>query len=414
DHVREAVLAEVRNNPALAAFFDAGRSEPFVVADLAGVAGLRRDAIVLSVGFGRTPHGRVLHRFGPLSGPGGEALLLDALGATRHRLGVVSCFGADDLDPERLRGPGSRLLADLLVFAAARGVTTDAPDVPVTRRASQDVTGTISPDDGVDRLVLDLAERLWRHGLTVEVDYGIPGGTRIPLAVGHPDLPGELLVAVLTDDSAYVAEPSVRVRDRKVADRLTVLGWSVVQVWSAAAFLDPQAEVDRIRRAVHEQVDARPRPEVLHLGDAQVEDGPAEPRVDEGAGTEPHMAELDQLQDTADASGARSSAAAETPARPPRSRPGGRTSVPPVVASRTAEQPVLPIVARPRPPVEAGLPIRSYTDDQLDDLADWLQSDGVERDREQLARALRADLGVTRRNAHVDAVIGAAVRRALE
>ncbi|MEK8227778.1 hypothetical protein NKG05_19240 [Oerskovia sp. M15] len=29
-----------------------------------GVAGLSRDAIVLSVGYGRTPHGRVLHRFG--------------------------------------------------------------------------------------------------------------------------------------------------------------------------------------------------------------------------------------------------------------------------------------------------------------------------------------------------------------
>ncbi len=391
DHVREAVLAEVRNNPALAAFFDAGRPEPFVVADLAGVAGLRRDAIVLSVGFGRTPHGRVLHRFGPLSGPGGEALLLDALGATRHRLGVVSCFGAGDLDPERLRGPGSRLLADLLRFAAERGATTDAPGTSTTQRAGRDVTGTISPDDGVDRLVLDLAERLWRHGLTVEVDYGIPGGTRIPLAVGHPDLPGELLVAVLTDDAAYVAEPSVRVRDRKIADRLSVLGWSVVQVWSAAAFLDPQAEVDRIRRAVHEQVDARPRPEHDRLGEAQVEDGPVDLPADDvpGADAGPDV----------------------TSSTPPRPRTAARTSVPPAVA---VEQPVLPIVTRPRPPVEAGLPIRSYTDDQLDDLAAWLQSDGVERDREQLARALRADLGVTRRNAHVDAVIGAAVRRALE
>ena len=398
DHVREAVLAEVRNNPALAAFFDAGRSEPFVVADLAGVAGLRRDAIVLSVGFGRTPHGRVLHRFGPLSGPGGEALLLDALGATRHRLGVVSCFGASDLDPERLRGPGSRLLGDLLQFAAERGATTDAPDTAVARRASRDVTGTISPDDGVDRLVLDLAERLWRHGLTVEVDYGISGGTRIPLAVGHPDLPGELLVAVLTDDSAYVVEPSVRVRDRKIADRLTVLGWSVVQVWSAAAFLDPQAEVDRIRRAVHVQVDARPRPEPARPREAQVEDGPADLSADD--------APDDETSDDAMTGGTSSAS--------PRPRTAGRTSVPPAVPSIAVEQPVLPIVTRPRPPVETGLPIRSYTDDQLDDLAAWLRSDGVERDREQLARALRADLGVTRRNAHVDAVIGAAVRRALE
>ena len=415
DHVREAVLAEVRNNPALAAFFDAARPEPFVVADLAGVAGLRRDAIVLSVGFGRTPHGRVLHRFGPLSGPGGEALLLDALGATRHRLGVVSCFGAEDLDPERLRGGGSRLLADLLVFAAARGGAEEASDSPAARRAHQGVSGTISPDDGVDRLVLDLAERLWRHGLTVEVDYGLPGGTRIPLAVGHPDLPGELLVAVLTDDAAYVAEPSVRVRDRKVADRLTALGWSVIQVWSAAAFLDPQAEVDRIRRVVHEQVDARPRMEPVPTV-AEMDGGRPEVPVDEVVeDVVPPTTGADVEAPTAGevAEPAATSGEAEEPRAAGPRRPGGRVSVPPVTRSATAEQPVLPFVTGPRPPVEAGLPIRAYTDDQLDDLLAWIQSDGVVRDREQLARALRADLGVTRRNAHVDAVIGAAVRRAL-
>ncbi|MFS0699906.1 hypothetical protein AB6N24_08035 [Cellulomonas sp. 179-A 4D5 NHS] len=330
EHVREAVLAEVRDNPGLSAFFDAGVAEPFVVADLAGVAGLSRDAVVLSVGFGRTPHGRVLHRFGPIGGPGGDALLLAALGATRHRLDVVSCFRAGDLDPERLRGPGPRLLADLLAFAERRSAdsgevsftpSTTAPSVAsiaaatapfvsiaasvppsADRTASGDSTtsvdGTASAasttsgdsttpgagsagteasrsaadpdtmtlpqhvDDRAghepDRLVVDLAERLWRHGLTVELDHGLPGGTRIPLAVGHPDLPGRLLVAVLTDDEAYVAEPSIRVRDRQVAERLERLGWTVVQVWSAAAFLDPQAEVDRVRSAVEAAIPAAP------------------------------------------------------------------------------------------------------------------------------------------------------------
>ncbi|WP_309485007.1 hypothetical protein [Cellulomonas sp. NS3] len=316
EHVREAVLTEVRDNPGLSAFFDAGVAEPFVVADLAGVAGLSRDAVVLSVGFGRTPHGRVLHRFGPIGGPGGDALLLAALGATRHRLDVVSCFRAGDLDPERLRGPGPRLLADLLAFAERRSAdsgevsftpSTTAPSVsaaaasaapfvsipasaapavgsttpvdsteqvapaagasgaaPASRSAADPDTMTLpqQADEGAarepDRLVVDLAERLWRHGLTVELDHGLPGGTHIPLAVGHPDLPGRLLVAVLTDDEAYVAEPSIRVRDRQVAERLERLGWSVVQVWSAAAFLDPQAEVDRVRSAVEAAIPAAP------------------------------------------------------------------------------------------------------------------------------------------------------------
>ena len=262
--VREAVLDEVRTNPALAAFFDPARPEPFVVTDLTGVAGLRREAVILSLGLGRTPHRRVLHTFGALSGPGGAALLLDTLGSTRHRLVVVSCFGADDLDTERLRGDGPRLLHDLLTFAAERGAGQTAP-----------ASHAVDPD----RLLVDLAERLWRHGLIVELDYGVPGGQRIPMVVGHPSLPGRMLVAVLTDDEAYVAEPSVRVRERLTADRLERLGWTVVRVWSAAAFLDPEAEVDRIRRYVHAAVPAPVEPRtgtaVIGLPQSWTDDEPA-------------------------------------------------------------------------------------------------------------------------------------------
>lgn len=295
--IREAVLSQVRGNPALAAALDAGRPEPFVVTDLTSIAGLRRDAVVLSLGFGRTPHGRVLHRFGPISEDGGNGLLLAALGVTRHRLDVVSCLLADQLDRDRLRGDGPQLYADLLRFAerraagdtelladmtAALAAGTDAADtadaVDLADAAGDPTDDVAAADDATgagasdrvagapaveseptvtDRLVVDLAERLWRHGLVVELDYGLPGGLHLPMAVGHPDLPGRLLVAVLTDDDSYVREPSVRVRDRQVPERLERLGWSVVRVWSVAAFIDPDAEVDRIRRAVHAVADSQ-------------------------------------------------------------------------------------------------------------------------------------------------------------
>lgn len=237
--IREALLTEVRRNPGLAGFFAGTKPEPVVVADLTNVAGLARDAVILTLGFGKTPHGRVLHRFGLVGEDGGDALLLDAVGATRQYLDVVSSFRASELDPERLRGAGSRVLADLLELVERRDGVADE----VSLWNGVDV-GT-----GADRLVLDLAERLWRGGLVVETDYG-PGEERVPLVVGHPDVPGELLVAVLTDDEAYVAEPSVRVRERQRRERLERLGWDVVQVWSAAAFLDPEKEAERIRAAV--------------------------------------------------------------------------------------------------------------------------------------------------------------------
>ncbi|MDF2846808.1 MAG: hypothetical protein K0R97_790 [Oerskovia sp.] len=247
DRIRDALLGEVRQNPALAVFFSGARAEPVVVAEVSGVAGLSRDTIVLSIGYGRTPHGRVLHRFGVLNAPGGDAMLLDTLGSTRRRLHVVTCFTASDLDPERLRGHGAKLLAEVLDLAEQRNGRADQ----VTLGNGVDVGGN------PDRLVIDLAERLWRAGLVVETDYGVVGGDRIPLVVGHPDIPGELLVAVLTDDDAYVAERSVRVRDRQLAERLERTGWVVAQVWSAAAFLDPAKEAERIRRVVQAVRDAR-------------------------------------------------------------------------------------------------------------------------------------------------------------
>ncbi|MCC2315565.1 hypothetical protein [Cellulomonas xiejunii] len=478
DAVRDTVLAEVRDNPALATFFDAGRADPFVVVDVTNVGGLRRDAVILSLGLGRTPHRRVLHTFGPVSRAGGDALLLDALGSTRHRLTVVTCFGGDDLDADRLRGPGPRLLADVLRFAAersAQGAGHGTKDRP---------TGGPDPD----RLVLDLAERLWQHGLLVDVDHGVPGGARIPLVVGHPDLPDEMLVAVLTDDDTYVGEPSVRVRDRLVGDRLARLGWSVVRVWSAAAFLDPQAETDRIRRAVHAAlVERRPEPaapvstpvpQVPHTIDDQ-DSRPVRPYVTHPAtGALPVVAPASGATPVvAPATGATPVVAPATGATPVvGTRTGAMpvvrtpTGVMPVVASAaaaaaaaavsgtsgsastgpasrgsaavapdgtpsdgaheapspveapqteafmdtpsTGEQLALPVPTMPRPDVRAGLPINAYSDDQLDDLVRWLRSDGAQRTRDQLADALRAELGVTRRSHRVDSAVRSAVFRA--
>ncbi|MCB2176863.1 MAG: DNA helicase [Actinomycetales bacterium] len=410
DRVREAVLAEVRANPALGGFFAPDAREPFVVVDLAATEALRRDTVLLTVGFGRTPHGRVLHRFGRLGEPGGDARLLEALGAARRRLVVVSSFAGSDLDPERLTSPGPELLRDLLTMVGE-------PD---------DAAGEPAAPDGSDRLVLDLAERLWRLGLIVAVEHGTPGGPTVPLAVGHPDLPDELLVAVLTDDDAYLGEPSVRVRDRQVAERLERLGWSVVQVWSAAAFGDPQAEADAIAQVVVEAYAARAaRPRTI--APRSVPSGAGTPPAESGAGTPPAgdaaPTPADDGPTTDDAPSSTGDVAPVADDAPQAPAPGGTgqdaaEEAPPEPG--TPEQGVLEvpeIVAsepRPlRPDVTAGLPVGAYTDDQLDDLAAWLLTGDVERDEARLAAALRAELGFKRRGSRIDAVVGAAARRAL-
>lgn len=445
--VRDAVMAEVRDNPSLGGFFRADDPEPFAVVDVAAAQGLSREAVVLSLGYGRTPHGRVLHRFGALSEPGGAGLLLEALGAVRRRLTVVSCFGPDELDAERLRAPGAKMLAELLALAAER--TAAGPDGTRPRPAPH------GPEP--DRLVLDLAERLWRTGLTVELDHGIER-TRIPLVVGHPDLPGTMLVAVLTDDAAYVGEPSVRVRDRQLPERLERLGWTVVQVWSAAAFLDPQGETDAVAAAVADAyrrrraATPRPRPRVT-VPEVVAEPEPAEAEVSAEAVPEvvaeaepaeaqhPADTDVDAVEppagDAADpvapepvAAAAAApepvaDAAAPVPSRPRAAGAPVRTTSRRPVAQRVAPttvdrtptmDPLFEVPAAeggrgPRPDVEPGLPIAAYSDDQLDDLMTWIRSDGVPRTADELAAALRAELGLARRGSRVDAAVHGAVKR---
>lgn len=395
--VRAAILAQVRRHPALATYFDPRRTEPVIITDLAGASGVSRDAVIYTVGFGRTPHGRVLHRFGPISEPGGEALLLSMLGVVRRRLSIVAAFTHEDLDRSRLKAPGAELLADLLQFAHEYV-------------SSDDKVQVASQEGQPNQLVIDLAARLWNSGLIVETGYGLEGGDRIPLAVGHPDFPGEFLIAVLTDDDDYVAEPSVRVRDRQRAAHLERLGWTVMQVWSVSLFLDPERQANRIRQAI------------LSIAQRRAES------VAPVTGALPTLLDERSSQWVVDVLAADGGDLGTTP-----TAVMTQTGTLPVVDERatqpelelpqyardTSEQPAAATDSGPAtsgilaPNIRPGLAVTAYTDDELDDLVRWVALDGQERTMEQWLVVLRNELAISKRSVRVDAVLSAAVSRCL-
>lgn len=419
----QRVLAAVREDPALARLLE--DPERFAVVDVEEVAGLRYDTVILSVGFAKTPHGRVLHRFGPVSSPEGLSLMIDLLDSVRHNLHVVSCLAPEDLERDRLGQPGAHLLADLLDLAS------DSPAEPGSSKARS------QPAEGEpDRLLHDLTGRLGRIGLTVVPRYGFEGGIRLPLAVGHPDRPGELFVGVLTDDAAYVAEPSLRRRDRLWVERLEQHGWTPHMAFSTAVFLDPQREAAAIAAKVTAAMAGTPRP--AHVGTGgwmePVEEtepaaaAPADPSPGSGspaAGTDApapevapdadEAATVDAAVEVTTAVEARDAVPAqhhqEDDAEQPAEAAGG-----PAPADGTAvpDEPPADTGGRPTPlPVRPGLDLREYTDDQFDEVAAWVASDGAERTVEELATSMRSWLGVTRRGARVDEMFRAAAERYL-
>ena len=110
----------------LEAFFAEDVPEPFFVKNLERVQGDERDAIIMSVGYGKHSDGRMRYQWGPLLRDGGERRLNVAATRAKRRLTVVSSFSSHDVDPARLVKPGARLLAEYLEYARAGGVPVAA------------------------------------------------------------------------------------------------------------------------------------------------------------------------------------------------------------------------------------------------------------------------------------------------
>lgn len=350
--IRENVRMVVKGNKAVESFFDDNKDEPFVVTDVSLTAGLHRDNVILTVGYTKTPNGKLLHEFGIVSKTGGQVFLASALECALEKIIVVSSITAQDVTSGYVCSEGGSMLADILSWASKEEKYSELT------KEEEEVC------QKPDRLLVDLADRLWRLGLRVEANLGGNSRFRIPLAVGHPKLPDEFLVALLTDDAHYVLEPSMRRRERHWIERLQNRGWKVNTVFSTAVFMDPQGQAEEILEIVLAALKTR----------------------------------LEQIEKTK----INILEATKKIVAPP--QPAPEVSV-------STESMEINLNRGPRPPIAQGLPLAAYGDDQLDDLLVWVLSDGVERTEDELVEQLRKALALTRKGAQVDAVLRHVVKR---
>ena len=394
--------------PGLASFFDPATPEPFVVLGPSQAVGLTRESLIVSVGFAKTPHGRVIHDFGVLSAESGADTLAEILRAVRGDLTLVCSLHSEEIDRDRLGHAGARMLVDLIEIAEGHaGEGMDAWPVLAGEP---------------DRLLVDLAEHLYSRGLEVVANVGIPGGMRIPLAIGHPDSPGRLLLAVLTDDEEYLAEPSQRVRDRARPRWLEAQGWAVYTALSMALFIDPEKEasaiVDSVLGAL-EKLRATADEPVVAIPERVVDDEAAEERVEEASAATASLGS-DESEDGPEDDSEDGSVEPAAPRMPMlddgldeesrRRKKADENTTGMLLAIKRKER-ASEENRGPRPAIAKGLPLAAYSDDQLDEMAAWVRSDGVERTDLETAEELREALGITRRGFQSDAVLGNVVRR---
>ena len=227
--IAETVRLKRRDRPELDEFFSEANPEPFFVKNLERVQGDERDAIILTIGYGRAPDGRMGYNFGPINQEGGFRRLNVAVTRAKRRMTAVSCFSADDMDPDRIHNDGVRMLRNYIAYAQSGGRQLGAHSVdPVP----------LNPFE------IDIKERLEARGLTVQPQYGV-SGYRIDFAVMHPQKPGRPMLAIEADGAQYHSAQATRDRDRLRQENLERLGWKFHRIWSTEWFDNPELEADR-------------------------------------------------------------------------------------------------------------------------------------------------------------------------
>ncbi|MBI5532343.1 MAG: DUF4011 domain-containing protein [Deltaproteobacteria bacterium] len=211
--------------------------EPVFVKNLENVQGDERDEILFSIGYARDERGRLRMHFGPLSIAGGERRLNVAVTRARRQLRVFSTLTYDQIDTARTSAIGAAHLRDFLEYAARFG------------QAAASIR--VQEHDHPSEFEREIAQALTGLGHRVDSQVGC-GGYRIDLAVAHPTEPGVYVLGVECDGPNYHAAKTARDRDRLRGQVLESLGWRMLRVWSSDWLFDPQAQIERINKAIEE------------------------------------------------------------------------------------------------------------------------------------------------------------------
>ncbi len=241
--VAEAIRLHLADYPWAADFFQPSK-DSFRVVPVERAAGLVRDNIIFSLGYGRTPHGRALHNFGPLSQPDGRGRFLTAMTRARHGLHILSCFRPEDLDPSRLEF-GAHDFYELLASRLG-GAVEDRQESSSGNGAEDAAEAPASVLDD-DPLVADLVDRLAARGAriwdTFEGELDIAATSGALTAEPHSDRPP---IAIESDGTERYRQMSVRERSRLRPQLLERLGWRAMPLWTIEVFTDPEACADLV------------------------------------------------------------------------------------------------------------------------------------------------------------------------
>lgn len=368
NRLEAAIDRAAQDHPELEPFLDVEREERFFVKNLERVQGDERDAIILSLGYGKGASGDLPLRFGPLLQDAGYRRLNVAITRAKRRMTLVSSFSAHDIDLKRSGARGVAMLKAYLEYAAnggSRFVRTERAD-----------------EIALNAFEADIRDALEGRGVALRSQFGALR-FRIDLVAMHPERKGQPVLAIECDGATYHSSTTARDRDRIRQKQLERLGWVFHRVWSTDWFRNREAEIERALaayRAAVKRADQAASGRAAGPGAASSSGSPAARAVSalesSAAGTAREAA-LDR---------SRPIEAQRTPARSARDR-------------------------GPPPDVEKYESLEEYSDLDLHEVFSWITSDGLNRLDEEMLEEAKSVLQFKRMGSRIRAHLSASLAR---
>ena len=359
DRIEERLRQRLSHSPELAdefaGFFDESREERFFVKNLERVQGDERDAIILSIGYGKNARGDLPYRFGPLLTEGGERRLNVAVTRAKNRITLVSSFSSRDMDPERSTAEGVKLLRQYLQYVESDGAN---------------LGDHVLDKPKLNPFEIDVRDTLLRHDLKLTAQYGT-SGYWIDFAVQHPLQPGRYVLAIECDGASYHSSQSARDRDRLRQEQLERQGWRFHRIWSPEWFHDKDTCARKVVADYHRALD-------------EADNGWPTESVQRQASITPGHYERDPST---------------------RLKSAYEAALPPPALTQPSQR------ALPRPLITRGLAVDAYTEAELLSLARWIRSDDGLRTEDELLQEMMRELGFQRRGKNVVARLRGAIAR---
>jgi very-short-patch-repair endonuclease/DNA polymerase III delta prime subunit len=208
--------------------------EPFFIKNLENVQGDERDAIFISVTYGKDAQGNLFQRFSGVNSASGQRRLNVLVTRAKKRTVVFSSIDGDQIQVAPSTPWGVKALKAYLDYAK-KGISSQP---------------TISPGaEPSNEHEAAIGHVLKANGYEVVPQVGV-SGYFIDLAVRHPSKPGTFLVGIEFDGKSYHSGRSARDRDRLRQLTLEKQGWKIHRIWSTDWFKNRDAEVERLLKRV--------------------------------------------------------------------------------------------------------------------------------------------------------------------